>query len=184
MHGGKIGKFHLGLVAFLLLHLIFSGVTGLQLEAGVVFAFKLLAFLTGVLLFFRLWGQRSFLKYYAGIYVFAPLLVIIGYLIDGILGAILGSFLLLFIYLPESVVQDGSYEIKTEYAGLMSPCCFYAIYENEFLIFERKVTRFKLSEPASGIQKLKIAPAKKTALIYYKTEANKTAQLQVKLPPH
>lgn len=184
MLSGKIKKLHFALVGFLLVHFIFSGVTGLSLEAVLVFAAKLIAFLTGILLFFSLWGKRNFVKYYAGIYVFAPLLVFVGYLIDGILGAILGSFLLLFIYLPENVAQDEAYEVKTEYAGLMNPCCFYALYENKFLLFEKKVTGFRVDAPVSDIQKLKISPSRVNAILYYTNESNSKAQELIKLPPY
>ena len=177
-------KLHFGLITFLLLHLILFGTTGLALESGVVFPVKFLAFLSGIILFFRLWGQRSFAKYYAGIYFFAPLLVIIDYLIDGILGAIWGSVLLLFIYLPESVVKEGAYEVKSEYAGLMNPCCFYALYENQYLIFEKKITSFKVSEPASAIQNLTVSPSNVNAVIYYTTESGTSAQEMIKLLPH
>src|SRR5687768_5828741 len=184
MQLGRIGKLHFGLIAFLLVHFLFSVTTGLSLEAGLLFAAKLIAFLTGIVLFFKLWGKRTFIKYYAGIYIFAPLLVFVGYLIDGILGAILGSVLLLFIYLPESVVKDGAYEVRTEFAGLMNPCCFYALYENKYLLFERKITRFMVEGPASEIQKLKVSPSRVSAVIYYTTESNSTAQVLVNLPPH
>ena len=100
------------------------------------------------------------------------------------MGSILGSVLLLFINLPERVVKDGAYEVKTEYAGLMNPCCFYALYENNYFLFEKKVTRFRVEGPASAIQKLKISPSKVNAILYYKTESNNPAQVLINLPPH
>ena len=126
----RLLKLHFGLLLFLALHFLFNLATTLNLDAAWVFWPKLIAFLSGIVLFFLSWKSRSKLKYYFGIYVFSPLIVLVGFLLDGILGAILASVFFVFQHVPEKVISSGPYQIKTAYAGFLSPIAYRFKKEN------------------------------------------------------
>jgi len=182
MRYGNLIKLHFGLLLFLVLHFFLQGAYGFGLNTTIRFALKLLLYGSGILLFFGLLKQKSWIKYYASLYVISPLIVVIGYLLDGILGAILGSVFFLFLNVPTSVISDKNYTVKTEYAGFMNSCCSYALFENKFGIFERKVTRFKAQVSEREMQRLRINPARTRALIYYTNQQNQTKIVEILLP--
>ena len=121
------------------------------------------------------------LRFFAGAGFGGLWLAFIGWLVDGILGAILGTFLLLFFFLPTTVSSDRGYILKTRYAGLMSACCPYTLYEN-YGLFEKPVLLLNADVPAKAVQQIKINPAKTRLLLYYTSEKNKPAVADYLIP--
>jgi len=159
-------QLHFGLLIFLVLHFIVSLIVGWQLKASLLFWVKIIAFLSGIVLFFISWKNRSKLKYYFGIYVFSPLIVGIGYLLDGLMGAILASFFFVFFHVPEKVVSNGYFQVETAYDGFLSACCHYNLNERKFLILEKRLTRFELEAMPNEILKLETSGNRQAILTY------------------
>ena len=174
-------QLHFGLLIFLVLHFIVSLIVGWQLTASLLFWLKIIAFLSGIVLFFISWKNRSKLKYYFGIYVFSPLIVGIGYLLDGLMGAILASFFFVFFHVPEIVVSNGNFQVETAYAGFLSACCHYNLTERKFLILEKHHNRFELEAMPNEILKLE-TPANRQAVLFFRDYENQTDTTEINWP--
>ncbi len=152
-----------------------------SLNTYLVFGLKIVAYLAAIALFIMLWKSRSLLKYYAGIYVVAPLIVLVSGFLDGILAAILGSVFLFFLYPAQTIIAEKPYSVKSKFSGFLGPCCFYSLYEQKFLLFETWITDFKSPDQLTENARLVINP-RREAIIYFLSETGKPDTLLVKFP--
>lgn len=130
-------RFHFGGLLFLIAHTFLQGATGYGLNGWILFAFKLAVYGAGTVLYFL--SRKPFRKWrwYFGIYFWSPLVVLVGWMMDGIFGAILGSFFFLFLIPPSYVFKDGNYLLNERFGGFMGRCCTYDIIEHKYFLLQR-----------------------------------------------
>ena len=74
----------------------------LNLAANLLFVFKILFYISAVVLFFLYVKPFKKISLYFSIYVFSPVIIGVSWLFDGIFGAILAS-IFLFFFMPNDV---------------------------------------------------------------------------------
>jgi hypothetical protein len=169
MRLATVKKLHFGVLFFLLFNLALQAIFNIGFNAWLVFGLKVVAYLAGIALFISLWKKRTLLKYFAGLYVFAPLAVIVGYLLNSILGTILGSIFLVFLYPPDPVFKQGPYEVRASFAGFMGRCCSFSLYENKYLLFEKWRADFEALNQSQTFTKLEWKD-RNQAIFYFNPE--------------
>lgn len=132
-------KIHLALVIILIINFLCQTNFDISINRKILFGLKLIFYITGVLLFFKTIKPFKKISIYFSLYLVSPILIFIGWLFDGIFGAILGSIFLFFFAPNESLQKVETITIYRKFGGLLGGCCDYEFTKNEFLIFERKV---------------------------------------------
>lgn len=149
-------KIHIYLIIFILVNLIVKSFFNISLNSQLIFALKIILYLSGVILFFlNLKPFRKALLYYS-LYFISPILIFLGWLADGIFGAIVGSIFLFFFGPSEHKFQNNEIKIYRQFQGFMGSCCTYEVIKKEFFIFDRKVTEFEFENPDFNKIDLKI----------------------------
>ncbi len=140
----RLLKIHLCLVIFVLVNFVLSLWAGVAFHSSVVFAAKMIIYATGVILFFMTMRPFKWLSFYFSLYVVSPLLVVVSWLLNGLLGAILGSLFLFMFYPPQPKFQDGNFVFMQKFQGFLGSCCTYTIVQNKFFIFQKCVGEIRL----------------------------------------
>lgn len=152
----KIIKIHFYLLGFIFLNFIIRLLIGLSLNSQLIFALKVILYLSGIVLFFLNVKPFRKARIYFSLYVISPFLIFFGWLADGIFGAILASIFLFFFQPPtDAEFKNDEITIYSQSQGLMGRCCSYDIIKQYFFIFERKVTEFNFEEADFSNAKLK-----------------------------
>lgn len=173
-----IKKVHLGLLMFLLMNLLLYVVLDFGFDNRLMFLIRVLVYLTGVLLFFLTIKNRSAITLYSSLYLLSPIVVLLSWLADGILGALLGSLFFAFLAPPDTIVASDKYQIRSQYTGFLGGCCSYSLYENKLLIFEKKIGEFRTERTSSEIADLRVYGGQ--AVIFYKEEPIDSILIQIK----
>ncbi|WP_210489672.1 hypothetical protein [Rufibacter aurantiacus] len=180
----RIKQIHFGLLVFLALNLLLQVIFRIEIDDRFVFILKVIAYTSGILLFFLTLKSKSFLKYYTSLFIISPIVVIISCMADGILGAILSS-VFLGIWGPPASITDteataryGKYEIRSSFSGFLGGCCSYTLYEKKFLLFDRKIVDFRDSHSPSEILSFRKYPDR--AIVYFKNEARDSTTVLIK----
>ena len=132
-------KIHLTLVIFLIINFLCQTNFDISLNRKLLFGLKLIFYATGILLFFKTIKPFQKISIYFSLYLLYPLLIFIGWIVDGIFGAILGSIFLFFFAPSENLQKVENITIYKKFGGLLGRCCDYEFTKEELLIFERKV---------------------------------------------
>ncbi|MXO06493.1 hypothetical protein [Flavobacterium sp. HBTb2-11-1] len=65
---------------------------------------------------------------------------------DGILGAIISSFLFLFFAPADCRFENDQIQINKKITGFLGACCNYEVIEKKHFLFEKKLAEFKFEE--------------------------------------
>ena len=87
-------KIHLVLAIILIINFLCQTNFNISINRKILFGLKLIFYITGVLLFFKTIKPFQKISIYFSLYLVSPILIFIGWLFDGIFGAILGSIFL------------------------------------------------------------------------------------------
>jgi hypothetical protein len=129
----------LSLAFFLLLNFLCQINFDFSLNRKLSFILKIIFYASGLLLFFKTFKPFQKISIYFSLYLVSPIFIAIGWLIDGIFGAILGSIFLFFFAPNENLQNVENITIYRKFGGLLGRCCDYEFTKKELLIFERKV---------------------------------------------
>jgi len=132
-------KIHLALVILLVINFLCQMNFDIGLNRKLSFGLKIIFYITGILLFFKTIKPFQKISIYFSLYIVSPILIFIGWIIDGIFGAILGSIFLFFFVPNESLQKVENITIYKKFGGLFGRCCDYEFTKDELIIFERKV---------------------------------------------
>ena len=114
----------------------------LNLAANLLFVFKILFYISAVVLFFLYVKPFKKISLYFSIYVFSPVIIGLSWLFDGIFGAILAS-IFLFFFMPNDVrFENNEILINQKFGGLFGRCCKYEVIRKKMFLFEEKVSDF------------------------------------------
>jgi len=140
----KLKFVHFCLLALLVLNFFVSFY--ISLTATLLIILKALFYLTGIVLFF--YSLKPFKKraVYFAFYVFSPVIAYTAWLLDGIFGAVLTSFLLFFFWPDTAVYNKNDIKVYPAFTGFLGSCCAYEIREPKFLLFEQKTGEFEFDE--------------------------------------
>lgn len=167
-----VKKVHFCLLVFLLMNLMLGLILDTKFSAKLVFAVKVITYLSGMLLFFLTLKQRKLLTVYYSLYILSPLGVVLSWLADGIFGALVGGLFLAFLTPPEHLRQFNSYELRASFTGFMSSCCHYDIYQQKWLVLEHRVVRFKSEQSPESLAGFTISNDQQQAFVAFKEESD------------
>jgi len=117
-------------------------------EFGIIsileFSIKVLIYLTGFLLFF--WNIKPFkiISIYFSYFVLSPIIIIITWLIDGLLGGLIASILLFPLQTDFVEYKKEQFNIYEKHQGFLDGCCTYLIKERELLLFEKNIKEIRI----------------------------------------
>lgn len=134
----KLTQYHLYLLVFLITHFIIKKLTGYGLNQTIIFALKIVLYLSGFLLFIYHLKPFRKLTFYFSYYFITPLVMLLGYLFGGIFLVGILLSMLLFPIMPEEIVfEKEEIVIYNKYHGFMGACCTYDIYQRKNFLFEQ-----------------------------------------------
>lgn len=136
-------RIHFGTFIILLINFIINAVFEIGLISNLRLVLKILFYVSACILFFYYVKPFKKRALYFSIYIFSPFLIFIGWLIDGIFGAILGSVFLFFFVPNDTRFENDKIQINTKFQGLLGMCCKYEVIEKKFFLFERKIGEFQ-----------------------------------------
>ncbi|MEH0155930.1 hypothetical protein V6R21_17420 [Limibacter armeniacum] len=134
---------HITLIFFILFHFLFIWSFNFGVNSQLVYFTRIVIYLTGVLLFFLNVRRFRFSVVYYSLYLCYPLVVAVAWLIDGMMGLIVGAALIFYFVPTETVIEKGQYQIREDFNGVLDACCDYSVYEVGSLL-ETKVGEFQL----------------------------------------
>ncbi|RKR10649.1 hypothetical protein C8C83_2327 [Flavobacterium sp. 90] len=137
---------HLITLIILLINFIINVVFEIGLISNLRLVLKILFYASACILFF--YNVKPFKKraLYFSVYIFSPFFIFIGWLIDGIFGAILGSVFLFFFVPNDTRFENDQIQINTKFQGFLGSCCKYEVIEKKYFLFERKIGEFQSEE--------------------------------------
>ncbi len=172
MQPTTVKKVHFSLLVFLLMNLTLGLMLDIKFSAKLVFAVKVITYLSGMLLFFLSIKQRKLLTVYYSLYILSPLGVVLSWLADGILGGLVGGLFLAFLMPPEHLRQFNSYELRSPFTGFMGSCCHYDIYRQKWLVLEQRVARFRSEQSPESLAGFTISNDERKAFVAFEEKSD------------
>lgn len=146
----KPGKLHFALFLLLLVNFIMFQLFGIRLHVLPIFWCKVIWWLLGIILFFMTFKRPGMLRVYFSFFVLYPIVVVVAWLLDRLMGVILASFLTWFFGFPNAALKAGEYSFYDQQGGLLAPCCTnYYLTQTKYIIFRKKIGEVKLDEGRS-----------------------------------
>lgn len=139
-------RIHLATLIMLVFNVLVIGAFGFNLISNLSLILKILFYGSGCLLFFFYIKPFKKKAIYFGFYFFYPIFAFFGWLMDGIFGAILSSFLFLFFMPNDCRFENDQIQINKKFAGFFGGCCKYEIIEKKYFLFQKKVYDFQYEE--------------------------------------
>lgn len=139
-------RIHLTAIAILLINLFIIALFGVSLISSILLILKIVFYVSAAILFFYYIKPLKKKAIYFGFYFFYPILAFFGWLMDGIFGAILSSFLFLFFIPNDSRFENDQIQINKKFTGFLGACCKYEVLEKKYFLFERRLAEFKFEE--------------------------------------
>lgn len=118
----------------------------LSLASNLLLIFKILFYTSAVFLFFIYAKPFKKISLYFSIYVVSPIIIGLGWLVDGIFGAILSS-IFLFFFMPNDVrFENNEILINKKFGGFLGRCCEYEVIRKKTFLFEEKAADFSFDK--------------------------------------
>lgn len=138
-------RFHLLLLAIYILNGIICKMTDFSLSHYIVWIIMPAIYITGILLFF--YYARPFKKaaLYFSIYIVAPLIVLLSFLMGGMFSVLLASLFLLPFNTDRLVYAKNDFIIYSKFSGFLGGCCNYEI-DLDYIVFEKKIAFMREDE--------------------------------------
>ena len=131
---------HFGLILFILANFIAVKILGAGFHVNIVFIAKISFFLLGMILFFMMKKRTGCLWLYFLLYILYPMLTIIAWAVNGLLGGILAYIFMVNFNLPDKKYESGDFVFYKKMDGPISRCCgVYEIRQNEYLIIQKNI---------------------------------------------
>ena len=167
-------RIHLIILAIVILNALIKSLTAYSLEENIEFGVKILAVISGLILFFFYLKPFKKINFYFSIYATIAGILIIGLIFRGIFWALILSVVLFPLIPDDKKFEENGIVISTPFQGFMAPCCSYQIEERQLLIFEKDYGRWELDgEGPIDFETVKINSNNNELEITYSTDFNK-----------
>ncbi|WP_062622181.1 hypothetical protein [Flammeovirga sp. SJP92] len=154
-----------------ILNALINLLTAYSLEGNIEFGVKILAVVSGLILFFFYLKPFKKISFYFSIYPTIGVLLILGLIFRGIFWALVISVILFPLIPEDKEFEKSGIIISTPFQGFMAPCCSYQIKERQLLIFEKDYGEWELKgEGPIDFEKVKINSNEKEIEIIYSTD--------------
>ncbi|MBD8491001.1 hypothetical protein IFO69_19770 [Echinicola sp. CAU 1574] len=118
--------------------------TAYSLGGNIAFGIKVLAVISGLILFFFYLKPFKKITLYFSIYPLIGVLSMLGLIFRGIVWALVLSVVLFPLIPDEKEFEENEIIISTPFQGFMAPCCPYEIKERQLLILEKNYGKWEL----------------------------------------
>jgi len=139
-------RVHLATLIMLVCNVLIIGAFVVSLISNLLLIFRVLFYVSAAVLFFFYIKPFKKKAIYFGFYFFYPIFAFLGWLIDGIFGAILSSLLFLFFSPTDCRFENDQIQINKPFTGFLSGCCKYEVIEKKYFLFQKKVATFQFEE--------------------------------------
>lgn len=136
-------KIHLISLTILLINFLINSFFDINLASTLSLCVKIIFYISGAILFFYYLKPFKKIVLYFSIYVFSPIIIFFSWLTDGLIGALLSSFLIFFFNPNDVRFENDEIQIKTKFEGLIGMCCKYEVIEKKFFLFEKIMGEFE-----------------------------------------
>lgn len=143
----KLVYIHFLSLIIILLNYLLKYFTSYSLNGNISTAIKIFIAISGLWLFFKHRKPFKNLSYYFLVYPLLPLILVTGFIIRGLLGALLISFVL-FLYTEEKrEFSYNDYCIVSPKRGILANCCYYKLQERKGFLFVKNYEPFASDGP-------------------------------------
>lgn len=143
----KLVYIHFLSLIIIILNYLLKHFTSYSLNGNIISGIKIFVGLSGLWLFFKHRKPFKNLSYYFLAYPLLPLIFVTGFIIRGLLGALLISFVL-FLYTEENrEFSNSDYFIVSPKRGILANCCYYKLQERKGLLFVKNYEPFASDGP-------------------------------------
>lgn len=142
----KILRTHFILIGTVVLNFFCYKLSNYGLNEKALFGFKVIIYLTGIFLFFKTFRPFEKISIYFSFYILTPLIIILGWLGDGILGAVLASIFFSTVSPTDTKYKDENYVINNKFQGFLGSCCSYDIIESKCFVFQKKLKEIRITD--------------------------------------
>ena len=164
-------RIHLTVLTAAILNALINSLTTYSLEGNIEFGVKILAVISGLVLFFYYLKPFKKVSFYFSIYPIIGVLLILGLIFRGIFWALVLSVVLFPLIPDDKVFEENEIIISTPFQGFMARCCSYKIKERQLLIFERDYEKWELEgDGPIDFETVKINSSEKEIEITYSTD--------------
>ena len=137
-------RIHLIILAIVILNALIKSLTAYSLEENIEFGVKILAVISGLILFFFYLKPFKKIDFYFSIYTAIAVILIIGLIFRGIFWALVLSVVLYPLVPDDKEFEENGIIISTPFQGFMASCCSYQIKERQLLMFEKDYGKWNL----------------------------------------
>jgi hypothetical protein len=132
-------KTHFYLLLFVLLNFAVRLRSDFSINYSIVFALKVIIYITGIILFFL--NLRPFKKValYFSFFIWTPVSIALLWIFHGIFLGILASIFMAPISPNDVQYEKGKIKVYEKFSGFLGTCCSYEITEQKFLLFEKSI---------------------------------------------
>jgi len=139
-------RIHITTLIILLINFIINVVFEISLIANLRVILKTLFYVSACILFFYYARPFKKIALYFSLYILSPFFIFISWLIDGVFGAVVGSFFL-FFFVPNDIrFQNDQIQINKKFEGFLGACCKYEVIEKKYFLFEKNRAEFQFED--------------------------------------
>ncbi len=143
----KLVYVHFLALIIIILNYLLKYFTSYSLNGNVISSIKIFIGISGLWLFFKHLKPFKNLSYYFLVYPLLPLILITGFIIRGLLGALLISFVL-YLYTEEKrEFSNKDYIIVAPKRGILANCCYYKLQERKGFLLVKNYEPFASDGP-------------------------------------
>jgi hypothetical protein len=154
-----------------ILNALINLLTAYSLEGNIEFGVKILAVISGLMLFFFYLKPFKKISLYFSIYPTIGVLLILGLIFRGIFWALVISVVLFPLIPEDKEFEDNGIIISTPFQGFMARCCSYQIKERQLIIFEKDYGKWVLEgEGPIDFETVNVNSSEKEIEITYSTD--------------
>lgn len=135
-------KIHIGILILLIVNFVVNAIFRISLISDLRFILKVLFYISACILFFYYIKPFKKISIYFSLYIISPILIFLSWLIDGILGALLGSVFFFFFAPDEIRFENDQIQINKIFNGFLGECCTYEVIEKKYFLFEKNIGEF------------------------------------------
>lgn len=139
-------RIHLTTLLLFCINVLIIVIFRVSLISNLLLILRVLFYVSAAVLFFFYIKPFKKKAIYFGFYFFYPIFAFLGWLMDGIFGAILSSFLFLFFAPTDCRFENDQIQINKNFTGFFGGCCKYEVIEKKYFLFQKKVGDFKYEE--------------------------------------
>ncbi len=163
----KLVYIHFLSLIIIILNYLLKHFTNYSLNGNIISGIKIFLGLSGLWLFFKYRKPFKTLSYYFLVYPLLPLILVTGFIIRGLLGALLISFVL-FLYTEEKrVFSSKDYIIVSPKRGILANCCYYKLQERKGFLLVKNYEPFASDGPIDFSTLLFCSTDNEIKMIYY-----------------